>query len=245
MIFSLAILFALVWPLSSWAISHNETDSNAENPGATTLALTAQNLAAGSLNIACFKWEGGVNLTSITDTAGNAYTLLTQQTHTGGEPQARCGYVLSATANAANVVTGNWGSNATFRRGAVFEFTYTGTAAADGEVGSTEATTDTTPSSNTLTTTGTEEVCIGFQADYTTQTFSGRTINGQAADGSVDMSGDTSMWYEIFSATFTNGASSLTRTVTGEWVQRLQCFKITGAGGGVSLRNLPLLGVAP
>lgn len=230
-------------PVTSWAISFNEVQTAQDDAGLGTIPLATQNLASGSLNVACFKWETpAVSINSVTDTAGNTYTLLTEQTHTGNEPHIRCAYVLSATGNAANVVTANLNGTGFYRRGVVYEFTYTGTAAFDVEVGATEATADTTPSSNTLTTTGTEEVCIAAHSDFTGQTFSGHTINGVAADGSTNLS-DAAYWYEIFSATFTGGASSLTRTATGNWLQRLQCFKITGGGGGGSTaRNLMLMG---
>lgn len=233
----------LMVPSAGWAVSFNEAQTATNDAGDTIIPLAAQNLATGALNIACFKWETpAVSINSVTDTAGNTYTLLTEQTHTGNEPHIRCAYVLSATGNAANVVTANLNGTGLYRRGVVYEFTYTGTAAFDVEVGSTEATADTTPSSNTLTTTGTEEVCIAAHSDFTGQTFSGHTINGVAADGSTNLS-DAAYWYKIFSATFTGGASSLTRTATGNWLQRLQCFKITGGGGGGTARNLMLMGV--
>lgn len=238
------MLALLLAPAQGWAITHNETQSASDDAGASAHALPAQNLATGSLNIGCFKWEGAFTMSSITDTAGNTYTLLANQSHSGGEPHGRCGYVLSATGNAANVVTGNFSGSAPYVRGVVYEFTYTGTAAFDVQAGSTEADADTTPSSDTVTTTGTEEVCVALQADYTGQTFSNHTINGGADDGtSVDLS-DMSAWYKIFSATFTGGASSLTRIVGSRWVQRLQCFKITaGGGGGSATSNIMLMGV--
>lgn len=243
-IYKLVLFACLLLPSQVWAIAYNETQSASDDAGAAAHALPAQNLATGSLNIACFKWEGAFTLNSITDTASNTYTLLTNQSHTGGEPHGRCGYVLSATGNATNVVTGNFSGSAPYVRGVVYEFTYTGTAAFDVEAGSTEADTDTTPSSNTLTTTGTEEVCVALHADYTGQTFSNHTINGVADDGtSVDLS-DMAAWYKIFAATFTAGASSLDRLVQTRWVQRLQCFKVTaGGGGGGTAKNLMLMGV--
>lgn len=244
---SLLMILALCWPSAGWAaFAFGESQTGTDDGADDSLAMAAQNLASGSLNVACVKWEGSTNLNSITDTASNTYTLLTQQNHSGGEPRTRCGYVLSATGNASNVVTFNFSAASTvFRRGAVYEFTYTGTASFDVEVGSTEADADTTPSSNTLTTTGTDEVCLAVQADYSGQTFSNHTINGVADDGTpVDLS-DMAMWYRILTATFTGGASSLDRAVGARWVQRMQCFKaVAGGGGGAANRGM-LLGVYP
>lgn len=237
----LAVLLGI--PSPGWAITFSEVQTGTEDGSDSNLATAAQNLASGSLNIACVKWEGATTLSSITDTAGNTYTLLTNQSHSGGEPHARCGYVLSATANATNVVTFNFSGATAWKRGAAYEFAYSGTAAFDVEVGSTEADTDTTPSSNTLTTTGTEEACVAFHADYTGQTFSNHTINAVADDGTaVDLS-DTAAWYRILSATFTGGASSLGRVVQARWVQRLQCFRITAGGGGGTASSIMLMGV--
>lgn len=240
----LLLLLISACPSVSWAITFNESQSAMDDVGSAAHALPAENLATGSLNVACFKWEGAFTLNSITDTASNTYTLLTNQSHSLGAPHARCGYVLSATGHATNVVTGHFSGSAPFVRGVVYEFTYTGTAAFDVEVGSTEADLDTTPSSNTLTTTGTEEVCVAIHADYTGQTFSNHTINAVADDGTaVDLS-DMSTWYKVFAATFAGGASSLDRLVQERWVQRLQCFKVTaGGGGGGTARNLMLMGV--
>lgn len=239
--FLAALLLTLLLPPWAGAITFDEV-KNGSGSG-TSLALPAQTLAAGSLVVACAKWENAVNLSSITDTASNTYALLTQSVHSGTEPRIRCGYVLSAAANASNVVTLNFSASAAFVQGFVYEFTYAGTAAFDVEVGSTIADTDLTPSSNTLTTTGTEEVCVAIQGDYTSQTFSSHTINGQTADGHTD-SVDASIWYEIFSATFSGGASSLTRTSTAAWMQNLSCFKVSGGGPATSGRLL-LLGVGP
>lgn len=239
---SIALIVLLCWPSVSLAISLSEVRSGTEDGSDGNLALAAQNLAAGSLNIACVKWEGSVSLSSITDTAGNTYTLHTNQTHSLSEPSVRCGSVLSASGNASNIVTFNFSGSASFKRGVVYEFTYSGTAGLDVERGSTESDSDTTPSSDTVTTTGTEEVCVAIHGDYQGHTFSNHTINGSADDGNTDM-GDTSAWYKIFASTFSGGASSLTRSGSARWVQRLQCYKITAGGGGSVVRSLGLLGV--
>lgn len=234
----------LMVPSAGWAVSFNEVQTATDDAGAADHALPAQNLATGSLNVACFKWEGAFTLTSITDTASNTYTLLTNQSHSGGEPHVRCGYVLSATGNASNVVTGHFSGSAPYVRGVVYEFTYSGTAAFDVEAGSAENDALTTNSTNALTTTGTEEVCIAAQADYTGQTYSNHLINGVADDGTDVALSDMATWYKIFAATFSSGVSTVTKTAAQRWVQRLSCFKITaGGGGGATLRNMMLMGV--
>lgn len=241
---SLLLLLVVLQPEFGLAISLGDAQSASDGGPGSSLALAAQNLTSGHMNIACVKWEASVNLSTITDTAGNTYTLLTQQNHSSSEPRVRCGYVLSATGNASNVVTFTFSGSASYMRGAVHSFSYTGgSAVLDGEIGSTEDDSDLTPSSNTLTTTGTDEVCLAIHGDYTSQSFSSTTINGVAHSGSPIDLGDTIIWYRLLSATFSSGASSLTRNIDNRWVQRMQCVKVGTAVASSS--NLMLLLVGP
>lgn len=238
----LALLIGLPGP--SWAaLAFNEAQTvTADSPAGSTVAVAAANVASGSLLVNCYKWESAVTLNSIGGTGGDTFTLLTGQVHSLGEPAVRCGYKLSATANASYVATGTWSGTPSWVKGVLFEFTYSGTASADGEVGSTEDDADLTPSTNTLTTTGTDEACIAALGNYTSDTFSAKTINGVTADGSTDLS-DMTMFYKILTATFTNGAASLSRVIQPHrWIARMQCFKTT-AGGGPTPRNLMMMGV--
>ena len=64
------------------------------------------------------------------------------------------------------------------------EFSYAGTAAFD--VQSTGTGVSTALNSGNVTTTGTEEICLGGSGEYTGLTISAMQINGEAADGSVN-----------------------------------------------------------
>jgi hypothetical protein len=186
-------------------------------------------VTAGQLVPVCFKWEGNTTLTGITDTAGNTYALLTGQQHGSLEPSVRMGYVLSATAHAANVITGTFSGTSPYRRGGAMAFTYNGSMSTDGEVGSTDANSSLTPSSNTLTTAGTDGVMIGCHGDYTTQAFSAETIASLSRDGRITQT-DFDMFYEIPTAGHVNATTSVTRTVPQRWVQRFAAFKTAGGG---------------
>lgn len=241
MIRAWALCVVLLWPSLGWAaLTFNESNTGLnDTPGGPTVALPTLNVASGSLVVACLGWSTSSTLTSITGT--DTMTLLTPQVHTAGVPHAQCGYKLSATANASYAETATFSDWPTYVRMGIMEFTYTGTASFDVEVGSTEDDSDATPSSNTLSTTGSDEVCVTIHTDYNTQTFSNETINGGAYAGRVTQL-DFDMFYKIFTAAFSSGASSLTRSSTGiKWVQRLSCFKTDAAASG-TLRMM-LMGV--
>jgi hypothetical protein len=100
-----------------------------------SVAAGALSTTTGNAITVLFKWEVvGVTLSSVTDTAGNSYTIDQQLAHsTGGEPHGAIAYCLNATGNAANVVTGNFSNaTATFRRIFVEEWSGLGTAGIDG-----------------------------------------------------------------------------------------------------------------
>lgn len=233
-------------------ITLNETQTVNQNGtgGGLTVAYPAVNISNGSTqSIAlCIKSEFSTGqLSSVAGTGGDTFTMLTDQSHSLGEPHDRCAYMLAPTANASYVATMTFSSTATsYLRGVLRVFNHAGTMTAEVDVGSTEDDTDTTPSSNTFSTTSTDEVCIAHHADYTTQTFSSPTINGVAATGSTDL-GDTLNFYSILSATVSGATSSLTRSVAGSsparrWVQRVLCLKTDVSGGGVSPRRLSIMG---
>ena len=226
------LLTALLgWTAPAWAIITFGTSVNAASDGsASTLAAPAISTVPPSgsktLAIICEKWESNTTLSSIT--GGDAVTLLTGQQHSALEPSGRCGYILDATSSASTIYTANYSAGSLYRRTVVMTFNYTGTMTLDVQsAASVEADTDLTPSSAVVTTTGTDEVCIALQADYTNQAFSGETINGVSMDGRVTLS-DVDVFYKIFTGTYVGGAASLTRTTGVRWVQRLACFKATG-----------------
>lgn len=244
----LSVLILL--PAPSWAafsLSATQTYSNAA-PGTATPAMAAVNVPSGALLVLCAKSEYSTGtLSSVAGTGGDTFTMHTNQSHSGTHPHNRCASMLAATANAAYVATMTFATSfVAYVKATLFVFTYTGTASFDVEVGSTQDTTDTTPSSDTLTTNGYDEVCIASHADFAAQTFtaSSETINGAPADG-VSSFSDTDIFYKIFSAPFSGGVSTLTRSVQPkEWIQRLTCFKTdAGGGGGATPRNLTMMGM--
>lgn len=80
----------------------------------TLIAAPAINVAAGDGIIVGVKCEGSTTISSVTDTAGNTYTGLPDATYTT-DGHCRMFYCANASANAANVVQGNFSVGIAYR----------------------------------------------------------------------------------------------------------------------------------
>lgn len=78
------------------------------------IAAPAINVATGDGIIVGVKCEGAVTINSVTDTAGNTYTGLPDATYTT-DGHCRMFYCANATANASNVVQGNFSGSIPYR----------------------------------------------------------------------------------------------------------------------------------
>ncbi len=224
----------LLWTPPAWAtITVGSAVTAKADAAATTIAAPAITLTAGQGVEVCTKWEGNFTLTSVASDKSDTVVLQTAQQFSTLEPSARCAHVISVVGG-STVFTATLSGAATYRRIHVYPITYNGTLSLDVQSAASTESVTLTPASAAVTTTGTDEVCFGFQADYTTQAFSNEKIGNPlvAADGQSTQS-DTDLWYKIFTAMQTTATSQLTRTTqTGaNWVQRLACFKTAGGGG--------------
>lgn len=118
------------------------------NPGSTASALTqTQNVTTGNALVVFVGWNtSGVTVTSVTDTAGNTYTPLTQQaSSTLAFGQAF--YALNVTGNASNRVTVNF-SGSTFCRVYCLQYSGVATTSAFDEEANTGVTSTSAATSN-------------------------------------------------------------------------------------------------
>jgi hypothetical protein len=225
------LLTALLgWTAPAWATITVAAAVTAASSGAstsTTIAAPAITLTAGQGVEICTKWEGNFTVTGMASDKGDTVVLQNAQQHSALEPSGRCAHVISAVGG-STVFTTTFSGAAPYRRIHVFPITYTGTLALDVQSAASTESTTLDPASAAVTTTGTDEVCFGFQADYTTQAFSNENINGVAADGRSTQS-DSNLFYRILTNTMT-GAAGLHRTVPERWIMRLACLKATGGG---------------
>lgn len=222
------------------AIAFVSTGSGNGSSASTTLALSAINLASGNFVCATFKSEGGVTLSSVADTAGNTYTLLTGTTYAVGDAALTGAYAMNTASHATNVVTGTFSGSASWRQGGCIQYSGVATTSALDVQGYNSATSGTAVSSGAVTTTQNDEVCVGFVGSYTGETYSSRLINGAAANTRVTGS-DFAMWDTIVSATFSSGTAAVTQSASSHWACGIATFK-AAASAAVKPKFLNLLG---
>lgn len=218
------------------------TANNSTDASATTLDI-AYTATAGSLLVAYVKHEGTATTLSVARSDGSeAWTAGGKTTPAGGEPSGQFFYLLSCTGGAATyrftcAVARPW------RSFILFEYSYTGTASLDADVGGTG--TSTAVSSGNATTTGTDGVAFGGYGEFTGDNGSAHSINGVAADGVVELATTTftAAWRKTYTSGYT-GAATCTLAGSAAWVCRQIAFKAAAGGGGSVLSSrATLLGV--
>jgi hypothetical protein len=142
------------------------------NSGSTTIALPAQNVAAGNLLVLGLRWEGGgvsdATTASISDTAGNSWQLIGYQSTGGGSETERIAlfYCLSAIAEASNVVTATLSASRSFRQAICAQYSYDGTIEL-GDTGSGLSTTNTTSvTSSPALDAAAEDLVVGWMGQF-------------------------------------------------------------------------------
>lgn len=197
---------------------------------ASTIASAAKSTTTGNLLVAVIKWEGNPTLSSVSDTAGNTWTIIRQRVHGSGNPDVALAYAENITGNASNVVTATFSSAfAEWRRILVEEFSGIATSSSlDGSYqDSTGTTADYTTADITTTTSGLVVLGVG---DYAS--LSSLTGTPGNPDFSVGVSySDTAFFYYISGSaqTITPGGGATGKT---QWVAIAQAFKDAAGGGG-------------
>lgn len=243
-VISVIVGFLLCFTSAEAAFTKIQSNTTVADGSATTVAVSLTGVTAGNLIVCFIKGEGG----SVSITVSDGTSTLADGTRTdstsGG---AQFSYLLSA--NGGNrTYTATFGAAQTFRRIFVIEFSYTGGSTGSLDAQNTGSGTSTAPASGTITTTGTDEVVLGFYVDFSGQLSTSEQINGVAADFVLDNPAvaNDAMWYRILSATFSGGTASATIAVSGEWICNVIAIKATAAGGGGAGNAVPfrsLLGV--
>ena len=156
-----------------------DTSTNGEDNGSSTsIAATAFNLAASRLVVVAVRWESGgapdTATATISDTAGNTYTLIGYSNTTSGGEDQRAGLYYSATgnSNASNVVTATISTARSYRRIIAASFSYSGSIVLGDESSgfSDSGTATVTTSPNIVTSAG--NLVVGFVATYTSNRWS-------------------------------------------------------------------------
>ncbi len=193
------------------------------------------NIAAGDLIVALASTITDTTIVIADEDGNNDLTMFARETITS--TYAAFGYKISATEAIGKVVRVTFGVSAANRNIVVMQFRPDGGDVVSLEEGDNPATgTSANPISNSINTTGTDELVVGVTMDRFGKTFSSPEIDGNAADGSEwEEVGNTyiALWYKIFGSTQTGINADITISSSTVWSCDIVAFKSVAAGGGI------------
>lgn len=202
-------------------------------------SATAANHTAGNALIVVAAFEAGsaVSLGSVADTAGNAYSVISQTRLTGFE-DIQAAYAVNILGHASNVVTVTWsGGSSGYTELMVWQVSglatsdvLDGTPGANdnGEIASSSPTTGSTATSNA------NDILIAGIKTFGGNDFSA-WLNSFGEDFDLDTTGGASL---IVSGTGTY-SSGATTTSSQQYAARIWAFKAAGGGAIVVPDDLP------
>lgn len=223
------------------AIALVNTTSGTNDASAGSLGATAASHTAGNLIVVGVAWSNTVNVSSVTDTAGNSYTSTGQKADHISSDFVEVFYAKNITGNASNVVTANFSANATFRRVMVHQYSGCDTTApfTTGE-GSTGVGTGTAVATSSWSTATADEVIVAFTSGNNTATYTaGASFTRQLSSIGTDSASED----RIVASTGSYTASfSVSPSLT--WYVAAASFKMAaGGGGGGTQQTLSIRGV--
>ncbi len=213
--------------------------SAAYNTGGATTIDTDEtfDIVAGDLLVAI-----GSDVTADTTIAiadedgGNSFTMLTKRTLTA--TYSAVGYKIAATEATGKVIRVTYGVSAEFRNVVVMQFRPDGGDTVSFEEGDNPATGfSTNPTSNAITTTGTDDLVIGVSTMRYGKAYSSPEIDGGAADGSKwEEAGNSylALWYKLYTGAQIGIVADITEAVgAADWSCDFLYFKSVAAVGGI------------
>lgn len=201
---------------------------------ATTIAAAAANHTGGNhLVLWIAHGDGTITVSSVADTAGNAYALVpSSRRQVGGFGSAEQWSATNITGNASNVVTATFSATTSFRRIVVHQFSATVGGSMTNDTASSGTGTGTAMSSTSFTPANNNELII---AGYSTA--SGTTFTAGAnftLQTSPNTDSRTERWIQT-TATATTGA--MTETANQQWLGCQAAYiEPSTAGTGESFR---------
>lgn len=196
---------------------------------------------AGNLVVSGYRWEGATGSSDVvsSQSGGGTFTMLTRIDNGGGDHHAQIGYLLGVTATNSFALT--FPGSSTFFEACHAEFSSSDAATFDtSTTGSGSTGTALASGSFTLASSAANWLAVGWGSSYSgPQTYSARVINGVAAAGSQDGSGQPNsvygtLFWRLLSTAFT-GTAAVTANVSDAWICNAVAFK-AGTGAGPSIR---------
>jgi len=205
---------------------------NNNTASATTLDCSASlNVAAGDLLVMGCHHEGAATTLSGNASDGapdNPFTFDgADYLHDTGSNDMNLGvgYVLSAAADATMTPRCTYAAARVFRTIIVAQFRPAAGETVTKDDSSIAQGNSTTINSGTITTTGTDEVALGFSGEYQANSTTAEQINGVAAtEPAGSPQGEAAAWYRVLTATFAAGAATATMD-TNNWIGAVIAFK--------------------
>lgn len=223
--------------------SSGTTNSSSSTSIATTTSLS---VTTGNALVVVVKWEAGTGttVTSVTDTAGNTYTVDQQRVYGGGggEPCVAMAYCVNCTGHASNLITVNFSASVPWRSVLAMQWSGVATSSptdgthvqAEGSSGN-YATAAITTTQSGLVIAG-----VGGYTPYVFQaTGAGSPTGSIVAQGSGSPTvQDMVVWYYISSSG--QSVTPQANWVTGDdrWVMVAMALKDTG--GAVTTSRVPI-----
>ena len=204
---------------------------NVNAASGTTLDATASlNVAAGDLLVCWISNEtslGTYSCASVSGAPANAFTFDVGDT-ISNNVFGQSGYLLSAAVDAAATFRATWAAARDIRKFIVMQFRPTAGSTVSKDTSNDNTGLGTASTSGNITTTGTDEVVVGYSDLFNSGSTTVEQINGVAADG-VSRQAPASMWYRILSATFAAGGASCTQAISDSWTCGIMAFTAAGA----------------
>lgn len=213
----------------SWTFIGSAGNLN-DASGTTLDCTTSLNVAAGDLLVCWVSNETSLTTYTVQKDSGspaNSFTFDAGDT-ISNNVFGQMGYVLSASADSSATFRATWGAARDFRIFIVGQWRPTGGATVTKDTSTDNTGTSSTATSGNITTTGTDEVVIGYSNLFSSGATSAETINGVSRDGVIRQD-QASMWYRILSATFSGGGAQATQGASDSWICGIVGFKAEGS----------------
>lgn len=199
------------------SLANKVDNENVTGGSVSTLACAATNMTTGNLVVVGVRSRS--NNPTVSDTAGNTYTQIANQSSMGATDFMTMFYSANITGHASNVVTANFGASQSYV--AVLVHEYSGVNTLDQKVKQDASGTSTSVTSPTFTTTVADEVIVAMcSVDQINRTFTaGATYTLQNVAGG--MAADENL---IVSSIQTDKTASISQDINSLWELSVATF---------------------
>lgn len=203
-------------------------EAEVDTAGTTLAASSSLNVATGDLLVAWCKHESTNGTFAVSDGGSNTFTFDAgdEINHSNADLDGSFGYRLSGVANATATFTLTTASKP-YRRILVWQFRPDSGDTVARVAGATGQGTSTTPTSGTISPSGTDLVVLGGYGEYSVGAVTGEVINGVAADAVQDVGiSRTCSWYRLLTSGFSSGTAACV-IPSAAWICTIIAFSAT------------------